>query len=79
MSGVLLLKTNRAVTWKALGCCHCNSGSRRDAEEALNLLQPLYITVFCLGFAVSGVLLLDNSVLVLPAKQPLQQREQTGR
>ena len=33
--------------------CHCNSGSRRDAEEALHLLLPHNITVFYLDFAVS--------------------------
>ena len=32
--------------------CHCNSGSRRDAEEALYVLLPHNITVFCLDFAV---------------------------
>ena len=31
---------------------HCNSGSRRDAEEALYVLLPHNITVFCLDFAV---------------------------
>ena len=33
--------------------CHCNSGSRRDAEEALQVLLPHHITVMCLDFAVS--------------------------
>ena len=36
-------------------CClyaHCNSGSRRDAEEALYVLLPHNVTVFCLDFAV---------------------------
>lgn len=33
--------------------CHCNSGSRRDAEEAFYVLLPHNITVFCLDFAVS--------------------------
>lgn len=32
--------------------CHCNSGSRRDAEEALYVLLPQGISVFCLDFAV---------------------------
>lgn len=32
--------------------CHCNSGSRRDSEEALHLLLPQNITVFALDFAV---------------------------
>ena len=32
--------------------CHCNSGSRRDAEEALHVLLPHDISVFCLDFAV---------------------------
>ena len=32
--------------------CHCNSGSRRDAEEALHQLLPNGITVFTLDFAV---------------------------
>ncbi len=32
--------------------CHCNSGSRRDAEEALHVLLPHGITVFTLDFAV---------------------------
>lgn len=31
---------------------HCNSGSRRDAEEALYVLLPHNITIFCLDFAV---------------------------
>ena len=34
--------------------CHCNSGSRRDAEEAFYVLLPHNITVFCLDFAVSS-------------------------
>lgn len=34
---------------------HCNSGSRRDAEEALYVLLPHNITVFCLDFAGSGL------------------------
>lgn len=44
---------------RLLGCrpcviyAHCNSGSRRDAEEALYVLLPHNITVFCLDFAVS--------------------------
>ena len=33
--------------------CHCNSGSRRDAEEALHVLMPHGIMVFALDFAVS--------------------------
>lgn len=33
--------------------CHCNSGSRRDAEEILYHLLPKSITVFALDFAVS--------------------------
>ena len=32
--------------------CHCNSGSRRDAEEAVILLVPQKISVFCLDFSV---------------------------
>ena len=40
--------------------CHCNSGSRRDAEEALYVLLPQGISVFCLDFAVSSCLLLDK-------------------
>ncbi len=32
--------------------CHCNSGSRRDAEEALRVLMPLGIHVVTLDFAV---------------------------
>lgn len=32
--------------------CHCNSGSRRDAEEALYVLLPSNITVFAIDFAV---------------------------
>ncbi|CAL5224837.1 g7591 [Coccomyxa viridis] len=34
--------------------CHCNSGSRRDSEEALHLLMPAGIRVFALDFAGSG-------------------------
>lgn len=33
--------------------CHCNSGSRRDSEEALHLLLPQNVTVFSLDFVVS--------------------------
>lgn len=32
--------------------CHCNSGSRRDAEEAVHVLVPLGVSVFTLDFAV---------------------------
>ena len=32
--------------------CHCNSGSRRDAEEAVLALLPHRIAVFALDFAV---------------------------
>lgn len=32
--------------------CHCNSGSRRDAEEAVVVLLPHHISVFALDFAV---------------------------
>ena len=32
--------------------CHCNSGSRRDAEEAVYALLPSGITVFAFDFAV---------------------------
>ena len=32
--------------------CHCNSGSRRDAEEAVYALLPDGITVFAFDFAV---------------------------
>ncbi len=34
--------------------CHCNSGSRRDSEEALHLLMPAGIRVFALDFAVGA-------------------------
>ena len=34
--------------------CHCNSGSRRDAEEVLYHLLPRGMTVFALDFAVGG-------------------------
>ncbi|EIE23571.1 alpha/beta-hydrolase [Coccomyxa subellipsoidea C-169] len=34
--------------------CHCNSGSRRDAEEALHVLMPHGIHVVTLDFAGSG-------------------------
>lgn len=46
--------------------CHCNSGSRRDAEEALFALLPHGITVLALDFAVRkwwggwGILVLDR-------------------
>ena len=33
--------------------CHCNSGSRRDAEEAVYALLPDGISVFTFDFAVS--------------------------
>jgi hypothetical protein len=32
--------------------CHCNSGSRRDSEEALHVLMQHGIRVFALDFAV---------------------------
>ena len=32
--------------------CHCNSGSRRDAEEAICILIPQGVSVFALDFAV---------------------------
>ncbi len=32
--------------------CHCNSGSRRDAEEAVLVLLPHHVSVFALDFAV---------------------------
>ena len=35
--------------------CHCNSGSRRDAEEAVYILVPLGVSVFTLDFAGSGL------------------------
>ncbi|KAL4418794.1 hypothetical protein ABPG77_010203 [Micractinium sp. CCAP 211/92] len=35
--------------------CHCNSGSRRDAEEILYHMLPKGITVFALDFAGSGL------------------------
>jgi len=35
--------------------CHCNSGSRRDAEEAVYILIPLGVSVFTLDFAGSGL------------------------
>lgn len=47
--------------------CHCNSGSRRDAEEALWLLLPHNITVFCLDFAGSG--LSEGSWVTLGAQE----------
>ncbi|KAK9836936.1 hypothetical protein WJX81_000753 [Elliptochloris bilobata] len=34
--------------------CHCNSGSRRDAEEAALVLLPHHVSVFALDFAGSG-------------------------
>ena len=43
--------------------CHCNSGSRRDAEEALDVLLPSNITVFALDFAVGAMLTVCNSVM----------------
>ncbi|KAI3434931.1 hypothetical protein D9Q98_002985 [Chlorella vulgaris] len=35
--------------------CHCNSGSRRDAEEILYHMLPKGITVFAFDFAGSGL------------------------
>ena len=35
--------------------CHCNSGSRRDAEEALFALLPRGVSVVALDFAGSGL------------------------
>ncbi|KAG1670695.1 hypothetical protein FOA52_010971 [Chlamydomonas sp. UWO 241] len=34
--------------------CHCNSGSRRDAEEAVHILLPLGVSVFTLDFATAS-------------------------
>ena len=35
--------------------CHSNSGSRRDAEEAVLLLVPLGISVFAVDFSVRSL------------------------
>ena len=35
--------------------CHCNSGSRRDAEEAVYLLLPMGVTVFAFDFTARRV------------------------
>lgn len=35
--------------------CHCNSGSRRDSEEAVYVLLPLGVSVFAMDFAGSGL------------------------
>lgn len=35
--------------------CHCNSGSRRDAEEAVYALIPMGVSVFCFDFTGSGL------------------------
>jgi len=35
--------------------CHCNSGSRRDAEEAIFTLLPQGIPVVCFDFEGSGI------------------------
>lgn len=45
--------------------CHCNSGSRRDSEEALHLLLPQNISVFALDFVVSPLLYLCNSMICM--------------
>eukprot|EP00210_Caulerpa_lentillifera_P002484 g2381.t1 len=47
--------------------CHCNSGSRRDAEEAVILLIPQKISVFCLDFTGSG--LSDGEWVTLGAQE----------
>jgi len=47
--------------------CHCNSGSRRDAEEALFVLLPAGISVFSMDFVGSG--LSDGSWVTLGAKE----------
>lgn len=49
--------------------CHCNSGSRRDAEEALHVLMPHGIHVVTLDFAVS-MLYKTQSSDVLPISKP---------
>lgn len=51
--------------------CHCNSGSRRDAEEALYVLLPQGISVFCLDFAVSPA----SCTAVVPDLMHYQQRQ----
>ena len=45
--------------------CHCNSGSRRDSEEALHLLMPAGIRVFALDFAVGAQMALAEPTLCL--------------
>lgn len=47
--------------------CHCNSGSRRDAEEAVYILIPLGVSVFTLDFAGSG--LSDGDYVTLGANE----------
>ncbi|KAF5832482.1 Alpha/Beta hydrolase protein [Dunaliella salina] len=46
---------------------HCNSGSRRDAEEALCVLIPLGVSVFTLDFEGSG--LSDGKYVTLGARE----------
>jgi len=41
-----------AATPPVVVYCHCNSGSRRDAEEVLHLLLPRGLAVLALDFAV---------------------------
>ncbi|GLC45387.1 hypothetical protein PLESTB_000623600 [Pleodorina starrii] len=47
--------------------CHCNSGSRRDAEEAICVLIPCGVSVFTLDFAGSG--LSDGQWVTLGAEE----------
>eukprot|EP00210_Caulerpa_lentillifera_P004704 g4488.t1 len=47
--------------------CHGNSGSRRDAEEAVSLLIPQQISVFCFDFSGSG--LSDGQWVTLGARE----------
>eukprot|EP00892_Ulva_mutabilis_P009090 jgi/Ulvmu1/6553/UM003_0187.1 len=35
--------------------CHCNSGSRLDAAEAISILLPMGVRVFALDFSGSGI------------------------
>lgn len=48
--------------------CHCNSGSRRDAEEAVYLLLPMGVSVFCMDFAVRGTCILTNTYFAVSCK-----------
>lgn len=50
--------TNKPIP--AVVYCHCNSGSRLDAAEAISILLPMGVRVFALDFSVRYVVALQR-------------------